>query len=172
MSSFRAFVLAGACLTLLNGCCALSLFREGDAQPRAAKPASSPKSDLSRIAKTTQTAEGLQVDLSGDFLFATGRSELSGTAKSKIAEIAAVLKKDGNNRVTVVGHTDSVGNDANNQALSEARAAAVKSELVAQGLSASRVTSMGRGETQPIASNDTAEGRAKNRRTEIKIQNR
>ncbi|MOA46899.1 Outer membrane porin F precursor [compost metagenome] len=71
--------------------------------------------------------------------------------------------------IKVVGHTDSVGSDAYNQALSERRASSVAEYLLSQGVAPNKVTSEGRGESQPIADNETEEGRAKNRRVELHI---
>lgn len=73
-------------------------------------------------------------------------------------------------KIIVKGHTDSKGNDAYNQKLSERRAASVRDYLVKKGIDASKIRSIGYGETQPIATNDTAEGRAQNRRTEIVVE--
>ena len=79
------------------------------------------------------------------------------------------LKANPDVRVEVAGHTDSVGSDEYNQALSERRAESVQAYLVSRGISPSRIEAVGFGETQPVASNDTAEGRANNRRVEIKV---
>ncbi|MNH40347.1 Outer membrane porin F precursor [compost metagenome] len=69
----------------------------------------------------------------------------------------------------MVGHTDSVGSDAYNQALSERRASSVAEYLLSQGVAPNKITSEGKGESQPIADNETEEGRAKNRRVELHI---
>ena len=82
---------------------------------------------------------------------------------------AAVLKQATGFAVEVQGHTDNVGADADNQRLSEQRATAVAKYLTGYGIEATRVTSAGFGETKPVASNDTEEGRAQNRRTEITV---
>jgi len=71
--------------------------------------------------------------------------------------------------VIAVGHTDARGSDSYNQRLSERRAEAVKAYMLNQGIPAERVRTEGRGETQPVASNDTDEGRAKNRRVEVTV---
>jgi OOP family OmpA-OmpF porin len=70
-------------------------------------------------------------------------------------------------RVSIEGHTDSIGTDAYNQKLSERRARTVRDHMVGQGIAADRITTRGFGESKPIASNETAEGRAQNRRVEI-----
>jgi OmpA-OmpF porin, OOP family len=99
--------------------------------------------------------------------FETGKSTIKPESESVIAEIAAMLKQNPNLKVSVEGHTDNVGNLQSNQTLSESRANAVMKALVAQGVDASRMKYKGWGQTKPIGSNDTEEGRAKNRRVEI-----
>ena len=84
-------------------------------------------------------------------------------------EAASMLSSHSGN-VTVSGYTDSVGTDVYNQGLSERRANAVKEYLVGKGIDASRLTTMGYGESNPIASNDTADGRALNRRVELNLE--
>ena len=71
--------------------------------------------------------------------------------------------------IVLVGHTDSVGNDAYNQKLSVRRAEAVKAYLVSKGVEANRIYTEGKGESQPVADNKTAEGRAKNRRVDVEV---
>lgn len=80
------------------------------------------------------------------------------------------LKENADRRVDLEGHTDSVGSDQYNQNLSERRAASVKDYLTKRGIASSRITTKGFGETKPIADNKTADGRAKNRRVEIKVR--
>jgi OOP family OmpA-OmpF porin len=80
------------------------------------------------------------------------------------------LKENSDKRVDLEGHTDSVGTDQYNQTLSEKRAASVKEYLTSRGVAAGRVTTKGFGESKPIADNKTADGRAKNRRVEIKVR--
>jgi OmpA-OmpF porin, OOP family len=92
-------------------------------------------------------------------------------ASSVVLDAAAdQLNECRNVSVMVEGNTDSVGTDAYNQGLSERRAESVRSHLIGRGVSASRLTAVGYGETRPIASNDTEEGRALNRRVELKTQ--
>jgi OOP family OmpA-OmpF porin len=80
------------------------------------------------------------------------------------------LKENADKRVDLEGHTDSVGTDQYNQSLSEKRAVSVKDYLTKRGVAASRIATKGFGESKPIADNKTAEGRAKNRRVEIKVR--
>ena len=84
-------------------------------------------------------------------------------------KVAQSLKDYPDSLVDVYGHTDSTGSDAFNQTLSENRARTVMNYLISQGVPAARLRSQGFGETMPVASNDTPDGRAKNRRVEIKI---
>jgi OOP family OmpA-OmpF porin len=92
-------------------------------------------------------------------------------ASAGVLDVAAEqLQGCPNVNVRVEGHTDSIGTDAYNQGLSERRANAVMGHLVDRGVSASRLTAVGYGEANPIASNDTAEGRALNRRVELKTE--
>ncbi len=95
------------------------------------------------------------------------RATLRPEGRRVVDEAVAVLKAESDVRVSVEGHTDSVGSDAYNEDLSQRRADAVRDYMVEQGIAASRITTRGWGESKPIASNDTAEGRAQNRRVEI-----
>jgi outer membrane protein OmpA-like peptidoglycan-associated protein len=101
-------------------------------------------------------------------LFATGKADLQPESRPVLKEIAATLKKYGDLRILIEGHTDNVGSAASNLALSEARAAAVKGALVAEfGVDGVRITSKGFGDTKPSVPNATSSGRAQNRRVEI-----
>jgi OOP family OmpA-OmpF porin len=102
--------------------------------------------------------------------FDFNRATLKPAGRQVVAEAARVLREKPDLHVSVEGHTDSVGSDAYNMRLSERRASAVRDALVSEGVDASRITVKGWGETKPIASNDTAEGRAQNRRVEINPQ--
>jgi OmpA-OmpF porin, OOP family len=85
-------------------------------------------------------------------------------------EAAETLKAEGGIAVIVEGHTDSVGTDAYNQKLSRRRADAVRQYLVKHGIPANRITAEGFGESRPVASNDTGDGRAQNRRVELRVE--
>lgn len=99
--------------------------------------------------------------------FATNQSAISPTAAAVLDKVVTALQRCPETRVRLDAYTDSTGADAYNQALSQRRADSVKAYLVQHGISASRIEARGHGEANPIASNDTAEGRAKNRRVEI-----
>jgi len=101
-------------------------------------------------------------------LFATGKAELQPESRPVLKEIASTMKKYGDLKILIEGHTDNVGAAASNLSLSDARAAAVKAALVSEfGLDAARITTKGFGDTRPAAPNATAVGRAQNRRVEI-----
>ena len=101
-------------------------------------------------------------------LFATGKADLQPESRPVLKEIAAALKQHADLKVLIEGHTDNVGTPAANLALSDARAAAVKTALVADfAADAARITTKGLGDTKPASPNTTALGRAQNRRVEI-----
>jgi OOP family OmpA-OmpF porin len=101
-------------------------------------------------------------------LFATGSAELQPESTPVLKEIASTLKQHAELRILIEGHTDNVGDPAANLALSDARAAAVKTALVGSyGIDAGRITTKGLGDTKPSAPNTTAAGRAQNRRVEV-----
>lgn len=124
--------------------------------------------ELSALATTRADARGLIVTLPGIF-FDIGKSQLKAGARNTLRRIAENLKSREGVRIAVEGHTDATGSDEANQKLSEARAAAVRAVLVEAGIAESRITSEGRGESQPIATNNTAAGRQQNRRVELVI---
>jgi outer membrane protein OmpA-like peptidoglycan-associated protein len=118
------------------------------------------------ILETRDTARGLVVNLS-DVLFDTGKYTLRSEAREKLAKISGIILAYPDLRLAIEGNTDSVGGDAMNQELSEQRAGAVRDYLAKQNIPMASMTSRGFGKTQPVASNDTAEGRQQNRRVEM-----
>ncbi len=120
------------------------------------------------ILQTRDTPRGLVVNMS-DVLFDTAKFTLRPLAREKLAKVAGIVSGHPGLRLEVEGHTDSVGTDDYNQQLSEQRGAAVRDYLLQQGMAESSVSTKGFGKTQPVASNDTAEGRQQNRRVEIVI---
>src|SRR5579863_3591774 len=118
------------------------------------------------ILATHDTARGLVVNLS-DVLFDTAKFTLRPEAREKLAKISGIILAYPDLRLAIEGNTDSVGSDEMNQELSERRAGAVLDYLANQNIPASSMTSHGFGKTQPIASNDTPEGRQQNRRVEL-----
>lgn len=113
-----------------------------------------------------QTDRGLLLTL-GDVLFDTGQATLKPGAHETIARLADVLNEDSNRKVMIEGHTDSVGSEETNMMLSTQRAEAVRGALMMQGVAAAQIAVQGRGESVPVASDDTASGRQQNRRVEM-----
>ena len=103
----------------------------------------------------------------GDVVFDAGKASLQPSAMTAIDRLAQLLSVYPERSVRIEGHTDSVGDDATNQQLSERRAAAVRDALLARGVEAARIEAVGYGATHPIADNRTESGRQKNRRIEI-----
>jgi outer membrane protein OmpA-like peptidoglycan-associated protein len=120
------------------------------------------------ILATRDTARGLVVNLS-DVLFDTGKYTLRPMAREKLAKISGIVLAYPDLRLAIEGNTDSVGSDAMNQTLSERRASSVMDYLASQTIPMTSMTSRGFGKTQPVASNDTAEGRQQNRRVELVV---
>ena len=105
-----------------------------------------------------------------DILFATDSATLRYDQLGDLNAVAASLQRYPDSRIEIVGHTDHDGDAAYNQDLSERRARAVQAALQQAGVPAARLTAIGRGESQPVASNYTAQGKAANRRVEIFIR--
>lgn len=121
---------------------------------------------FNRVLPTTDTPRGLQVNL-GDVLFATAKSDLRPAAKEALARFSGIVLNYPTLKFSVEGYTDSTGSEAFNQTLSEHRADSVKDYLVQQGISTDSIMASGLGESNPVATNGTAQGRQKNRRVEI-----
>jgi len=120
--------------------------------------------------KAQQTERGIVLTI-GDVLFATGKADLSANANKSVATLAEFLMRNPTRNVLIEGHTDSVGKDDYNLALSRKRADSVKAKLVEDGIEAGRITAVGYGKTFPVASNDTNAGKAQNRRVDVVILN-
>jgi outer membrane protein OmpA-like peptidoglycan-associated protein len=123
---------------------------------------------LNSILQTRDSARGLIVNMS-DVLFDTGSSTLKPGAREKLAKISGILLAHRGLSLQIEGHTDSVGGDEFNQQLSERRADSVRDYLAEEGVPASFMTAKGFGKTQPVASNESAEGRQRNRRVELVV---
>jgi OOP family OmpA-OmpF porin len=136
--------------------------------PAPAKPAAAPApKPAPEAAKPKPVAE--KVTFAADVLFDFDKSVIKPEGKSKLDDLANKMKGINLEVVIAIGHADSIGTDAYNQALSVRRAEAVKAYFISRGLEGNRVYTEGKGEKQPVADNKTAEGRAKNRRTEIEV---
>jgi outer membrane protein OmpA-like peptidoglycan-associated protein len=155
---------------------ALSAQRESarlDARTREADTAHQQAAELQRQIDALQakpTDRGLIVTL-GDVLFDTGRANLKPGATSNLNRLVAFLNAYPDRTVRIEGYTDSVGSEDYNQGLSERRADSVKSYLAGQGIGSIRLSASGMGESDPVASNDSAAGRQQNRRVEVIISN-
>lgn len=120
-------------------------------------------------AEVIKAGEGIIVKFDSGILFDFDKSDLKPAAKENITQLVASLNNNPETDILVIGHTDNVGKASYNQGLSERRAASVKSFATAQGLDVDRIKTEGKGAKEPIASNETDEGRAQNRRVEIVI---
>lgn len=136
--------------------------RQADASTQRADSLEAQLADL----KLQKTERGLVLTL-GDVLFDTGQATLKSGANGTMDRLATALREKSGRTVTIEGHTDNVGSDASNQGLSERRAQAVQSALTQRGVVRSQITTLGKGENFPIASNDSADGRQSNRRVEL-----
>ena len=123
---------------------------------------------FNRILPTTDTPRGLKVNMA-DVLFAFGKYDLRPAAREALAKLSGIVLGHPGLKLSVEGYTDSIGSDEVNQTLSERRAGAVRDYLVQQGVDPSSITATGFGKSNPVASNDTNEGRQQNRRVEIII---
>jgi outer membrane protein OmpA-like peptidoglycan-associated protein len=143
---------------------------ERTARLQAEQRAKEAMSKLAEVASVREVPQrGTVITLSGAVLFATGQSMLLPIAQEKLNHVATALKEQTEQSITIEGYTDNVGADDANQQLSLRRAQAVRDYLVAQGVPAERVQAIGRGESTPVASNASPEGRANNRRVEIVV---
>ncbi len=134
----------------------------------AAKPVLAPVAAMAAVAVPAAPAYR-DLSLASGASFELGGSTLSAKGKAAVAALLAKFEGETINSVIVEGHTDDRGDAAFNQHLSEKRAQAVKAELVAQGVDASIISTVGFGESKPIADNNTRDGRAQNRRVAIKV---
>jgi len=124
---------------------------------------------LAKLGSVKEEPRGLVITLSGSVLFASNQASLLPEARTRLDQVEAVLLTTRERNVTIEGHTDSRGSDALNLDLSQRRADTVRSYLVERGYQADLVQAHGLGEGHPIADNNSAEGRANNRRVEIVI---
>ena len=132
------------------------------AAPGCGAPAAAPKA-------AAPVAAASKVTYAADAFFDFDKSVVKPAGKAKLDDLVAKVKGINLEVIIAVGHTDSIGSDAYNQKLSVRRAEAVKAYLVSKGIEKNRIYTEGKGEKQPVASNKTKEGRAKNRRVEIEV---
>lgn len=120
-------------------------------------------------AEVERVGEGIKITFDSGLLFAVDSDKLSADTKTNLTELAQTLNKYDDTNILIEGHTDNTGSDEYNKRLSERRANAVAEFLKMQDVKASRITTEGYGESQPIASNDDGSGRQENRRVEVAI---
>lgn len=118
----------------------------------------------------TRSGDNIILNMPGNVTFQTNSADINAGFYQVLNSVALVLKEFDKTVVDVAGHADSTGDEAKNMELSQRRASSVSSYLGAQGVSSQRLITVGYGETRPIASNDTPEGRTQNRRVEITLQ--
>lgn len=126
------------------------------------------KRDL-KNARIERVGEGIKVTFDSGILFATNSSELQSTARANVESLAKILNKYPDTNILIEGDTDNEGAADYNQRLSERRAQAVADYGNGLNVAGSRISTVGHGESQPVASNDTVEGRQQNRRVEVAI---
>jgi outer membrane protein OmpA-like peptidoglycan-associated protein len=120
-------------------------------------------------ATVTREGEGILVTFDSGILFAFDSDALGSSARQNLSNLADSLEKYPRTHVLLVGHTDAVGSDAYNEGLSRRRASTTAAFVAAQGVARDRIDALGRGEMEPIASNDSERGREQNRRVEVAI---
>jgi outer membrane protein OmpA-like peptidoglycan-associated protein len=150
----------------------LAVVTEREGRLAAERSAAAALKSLDEVARVREEARGIVITLSGAVLFATGEHSLLPIAKEKLRDVAKALLEQGDTTILVEGHTDSRGSSEKNHELSLLRAQEVRGYLVSQGIPTNNIQALGLGEDRPIASNETAEGRANNRRVEIVVNPR
>ena len=143
-----------------------SLQKEQQRLNEARQQAERARAELSQMQALREEEGRLVIDLSG-VLFETGGNQLSALAQNRLDTVARALSAYADRSIVVEGHTDAQGSDEKNRELSQRRADAVREYLEGRGVSPEQIHSVGKGESEPVASNDTPEGRANNRRVEI-----
>lgn len=120
-------------------------------------------------AEIVRVGEGIKITFKSGILFDVDRSELRPEAKTELTDLAGILKKYDDTIILIEGHTDSTGPEEYNMQLSKRRAESVSHFLASQAVSPGRFSVIGYGEVQPVATNETTEGRQQNRRVELAI---
>jgi len=120
-------------------------------------------------ATVERVGEGIQVTFASGLLFAFDSDQIQSTAGTNLTELASSLQKYPDSQLLIVGHTDNVGDDSYNQSLSQRRANSAAAYLAAQGVVRTRLATSGKGESEPVTTNETDAGRQTNRRVEVAI---
>ena len=173
--TLRSIGLSGAAVALavLVGCATTEEPKPAPAPaPAPATPAPAPApapAPTPPAPKPAPKPVAEKVTLAADVLFDFDKSVIKPDGKNRLDDLAQKIRAINLEVVIAIGHADSIGTDAYNQKLSVRRAESVKAYLVSKGVEPNRIYTEGKGEKQPVASNKTKEGRAKNRRVEIEV---
>jgi OOP family OmpA-OmpF porin len=132
------------------------------AKPAEPEPAPAPAVDCQKLFDEALADRDIEFD--------SARATIRSSSNDLLDKLADVIRQCPDAKVEISGHTDATGSTSYNQALSERRAVAVRDALISRGADAANLTAVGYGESRPIADNNTREGRARNRRTEFKVQ--
>jgi OOP family OmpA-OmpF porin len=143
--------------------------RQAPPPPPQAKPEAKPEAKPAPKPEGKPKPVAEKVTFAADVLFDFDKAVVKPEGRSKLDDLASKVKNINLEVVIAIGHADSIGSDEYNQKLSVRRAEAVKAYLISKAVESNRIYTEGKGEKQPVASNKTAEGRAKNRRTEIEV---
>lgn len=125
--------------------------------------------ELAEVAETKKTKNGLMVNLENDLLFETNSATVSDSANDQLIKLGDILAKYPDDRIVIEGHTDNTGSETYNASLSGRRAEAVKGVLMSRGMKPGQMVIRGKGELEPVASNESNDGRTQNRRVELHI---
>jgi outer membrane protein OmpA-like peptidoglycan-associated protein len=125
--------------------------------------------ELEKVAETRRTENGILVQLKSDILFRTDSAALKPEAIDQLTKVGDVLARYPEDRIRIEGYADSTGGARHNEELSERRAGAVRRVLLGRGVKDAQVTALGMGATRFVSTNDTAAGRARNRRVELHV---
>lgn len=147
----------------------LAVAAEREARLAAERHAAAALQSLSSMANVTETSRGVVITMAASTLFSGSAHALMPLAKDRLRQVARALLEQGNAKIVVEGHTDTRGSAEKNLELSSLRAREVRSYLISQGIPSDNIQAAGLGEERPIATSETAEGRASNQRVEIVV---
>jgi OOP family OmpA-OmpF porin len=152
--------------------CGYKKMDEPRSTPATPAPAAVPSAPAAPVEPSRAAPASVRqsITIQAEALFDFDKSVVKPNGKRELDQAAAKMSGVDVEMVIATGHTDSIGTEAYNQKLSERRANAVKSYLVSKGVPASKITTLGKGETQPVATNKTKEGRANNRRVDVEFK--
>jgi flagellar motor protein MotB len=154
---------------LLSGCCPCKLFHKKTPRTAGQVVEGRVMTEAAAYADVVQSPDGTRVDLKVDLLFQPDSALFDEKAVFVVDMLGETLAREGASQVLVTGHTDDRGETEQKAKLSLDRATAVAERLVAKGVPADRIETEGQADTEPMAANDTEEGRARNRRVEVLV---